>query len=71
MVNTRNGDGFDKSEPFLKAYSPYIYVKFMSVRNRNKNVKLVSFYDCSTKYGFNCGTEKTESITGLVDLTLC
>lgn len=66
MVHTRDGDGFDKPEPFLMASSDEITVRYLSVRNRNKNVKLVGFYDCSSKYGLHCGTEKTETIAGLL-----
>lgn len=63
-VFTRNGDGFDEETPFLESEEFYLIdVKYMSVRTRKKNVKLVGFYDCSTKYGYNCGTEKTQHIT--------
>ncbi|KAG4077396.1 hypothetical protein HA402_009797 [Bradysia odoriphaga] len=61
-VYTRNGDGFDKKEPFLNGSSEWIEVNYMSIRNRNKKFKLVGFYGCSTKYGPKCGTEVTETI---------
>lgn len=64
MFHTIDGDGFDKSEPFLRAQS-ILNINYMFVRSRNKNVKIVGFYDCSTKYGANCGTENEKIITGL------
>jgi len=64
-VYTHNGDGFDQAIPFLHANSIWTRVKHMSIRSRNKNVKLVGFYDCSTKFGSYCGTERTQIITGI------
>lgn len=64
-VYANNGDGFDKATPFLRGQSGLTRVQYMSIRSRNKNVKLIGFYDCSTKYGTYCGTEKTQIITGI------
>ncbi|KAJ6645750.1 hypothetical protein Bhyg_00959, partial [Pseudolycoriella hygida] len=59
-VYTKNGDGFDKDTPFLEANSNYIAARYMAVRSRNDNVKLIGFYDCRTDYGSYCGVEEAK-----------
>lgn len=61
----RNDYGGYEKEPFLKSSWFEIFtVTTMSMKSRNKKVKLVGFYDCSTEYGSKCGKEKEVVIKG-------
>ncbi|KAJ6636515.1 hypothetical protein Bhyg_15106, partial [Pseudolycoriella hygida] len=49
-------------QPFLQISSSLISIKYLAVRNRNRDIKLVGLYDCSTIYGSHCGVEETHVI---------